>query len=231
MFSKSDKIKMPPHIKSLIAFILAVFCFPVVVSAWSGKCVSVSDGDTIKVMHQDKAKRIRLYGIDCPEKKQAFGKRAKQFTARMVFKRIVNITPTTTDRYGRIIAWVYVDGDKCLNKELLKAGLAWHYKRYSKDRDLSALEIVARQNKLGLWIDSNPIPPWNFRRGDKAAIKKPATSVGADREVVIYHGNYSSKKFHKPGCRYYNCSKCTVLFQNRDEAIQAGYKPCKICNP
>ncbi|MBW2653631.1 MAG: thermonuclease family protein [Deltaproteobacteria bacterium] len=222
-------------IKKLLWSFLVFFCISTLAYAWSGECVGISDGDTIKVMHQGMAERIRLYGIDCPEKKQASGKRAKQFTAGIVFKQIVEIKPVMIDRYGRTIAWVNVNG-MCLNEELLKAGLAWHYKRYSFDKNLSVLEITARQNKLGLWNDSNPIPPWNFRRGDKTTInqttnKKVMTLVRADAEVVVYHGNYSSKKFHRPGCRYYNCSKCTVLFQSRDEAIQAGYKPCKICNP
>ena len=96
-------------------------------TAWIGKVVGVSDGDTITVMHDGMAEKIRLYGIDCPEKRQAFGKRAKQFTSSMVFGRIVEAKPITTDRYGRTIAWIYFDG-ACLNEELLKAGLAWHYK-------------------------------------------------------------------------------------------------------
>ena len=77
-------------------------------------------------MHHGKGERIRLYGIDCPEKRQAFGKRAKQFTSNMVFGKVVEVRPVTMDRYGRTIAWVYVNGT-CLNEALLKAGLACHY--------------------------------------------------------------------------------------------------------
>ncbi len=141
--------------------ILILVNLPSPAHAWSGKCVSVTDGDTIKVMRQGKAERIRLYGIDCPEKKQPFGTKAKQFASDLVYKKIVEIKPIERDRYGRTIAWVYVGG-KCLNKELLKAGLAWHYKQYSKDRDLAELETEARQKKIGLWSD--PIPPWKFRK-------------------------------------------------------------------
>lgn len=137
--------------------------FPAISWAWQGLVVGVTDGDTIKVLHNGKAEKIRLYGIDCPEKKQAFGKRAKQFTADMVFKQMVEVEPIATDRYGRTIAWVYV-ADKCLNKELLKAGLAWHYKRYSQDEDLAALEMVSKQNRVGLWSDPHAMPPWDFRK-------------------------------------------------------------------
>ena len=107
-------------------------------TSWTGKVVGVSDGDTITVMHHGKGEKIRLYGIDCPEKRQAFGKRAKQFTSGMVFGKNVEVRPVTIDRYGRTIAWVYVNGT-CLNEELLKAGFAWHYKRYSSERHLANL--------------------------------------------------------------------------------------------
>jgi endonuclease YncB( thermonuclease family) len=99
-------------------------------TTWIGKVMGVSDGDTITVLHDGKAEKIRLYGIDCPEKGQAFGKRAKQFTSKMVFGKVVEARPITTDRYGRTIAWIYCDG-ACLNEELLKVGLAWHYKWWS----------------------------------------------------------------------------------------------------
>jgi len=131
--------------------------------AWSGKCVAVTDGDTIQVMHLGKAERLRLYGIDCPEKNQPFGKKAKWFASNLVFKRLVEVKALNKDRYGRTIAWVYVN-DTCLNEELLKAGLAWHYKRYSKEKNLSLLEEKAMGMKVGLWSDPHSIPPWEWRR-------------------------------------------------------------------
>ena len=145
-----------------ITFLLCLF-IPVLSFAWSGKCVAVTDGDTIKVMHDGKAEKIRLYGIDCPEKNQPFGKKAKWFASDLVFKKIVEVKALNKDRYGRTIAWVYVNGT-CLNEELLKAGLAWHYKRYSKEKNLSLLEERARVMKIGLWSDPHSIPPWEWRR-------------------------------------------------------------------
>ena len=131
--------------------------------AWTGACVAVTDGDTIKVMHEGKTEKIRLYGIDCPEKKQPFGTKAKQFTGGLVFGKIVDVDALEKDRYGRTIAWVYIS-DKCLNGELLKAGLAWHYKRYSKETSLAEMEDTARLQKIGLWTDPHPVPPWSWRR-------------------------------------------------------------------
>jgi len=152
--------------KKYIVPIIVLYVSLLVIShafAWSGQCVAVTDGDTIKVMHDGKAEKIRLYGIDCPEKNQPFGKKAKWFASEFVFKKVVEVKALDTDRYGRTIAWVYVD-DKCLNEELMKAGLAWHYKRYSKDKSLAVLEEEARVMKVGLWSDPHSIPPWEWRR-------------------------------------------------------------------
>jgi micrococcal nuclease len=125
--------------------------------------VSIADGDTITVLKGKTPVKIRLFGIDCPEGSQAFGKKAKQFTAAMVFRKHVEIKPVDRDRYGRTVAWVLVDGQN-LCEELVGAGLAWHYKKYSKDQSLADLEIRARKGRLGLWSDPNAIAPWEYRR-------------------------------------------------------------------
>jgi endonuclease YncB( thermonuclease family) len=144
-------------------FVVMVVLIPTLSWAWQGLVVGVSDGDTITVMHEGKGEKIRLYGVDCPEKKQAFGKKAKQFTSDMVFKKTVDVTPVNNDRYGRTIAWITHSG-KVLNEELLKAGLAWHYKRYSKEQKLAKLEDCARQKRVGLWSDPRAVTPWEFRK-------------------------------------------------------------------
>ena len=228
-----------------IFIIFFVLVFPLGAFAWTGKCVGVSDGDTISVMHEGKAEKIRLYGIDCPEKGQPFGTRAKQFTGNMVFGKIVAVKPTTIDKYGRTVAWVYLD-NACLNKKLLEAGLAWHYKQYSSDEDLALFEIDARTKKIGLWADSKPIPPWDWRHRarsstvtDEQSPRSPPSSVllispsvtSKPAEIISYHGNIQSHIFHGPGCRYYNCKNCTAVFNSREEGIKAGYRPCKVCNP
>jgi len=113
---------------------------PSILWAWTGKVVGIADSDTITVLNGKTPVKIRLYGIDCPEKGgQAFGNKAKQFTSDMVFKKQVQIEPMDQDRYGRTVAWVFVDG-KNLCEELVAAGLAWHYKKYSSDQNLADLE-------------------------------------------------------------------------------------------
>jgi endonuclease YncB( thermonuclease family) len=130
--------------------------------------VGVADGDTIEVMHLGRAQKIRLAGIDCPERKQAFGTRAKQFTADMVFGKVVTVKIQTIDQYGRTVGEVILPDGKSLNRELVKAGFAWWYRQYSNDETLGELEEEARSARVGLWADSNPVPPWEYRKLHKA---------------------------------------------------------------
>jgi len=133
---------------------------------WSGKVVGVADGDTITVLHNGKGEKIRLYGIDTPERRQAFGKRAKQFTSSMVYGKTVGVETKDIDRYGRTVGLVYVNGES-LNEALVKNGYAWIYLHYCKEdfcKDWLALEGAARDRKVGLWSEPTPVPPWDFRQ-------------------------------------------------------------------
>jgi micrococcal nuclease len=133
---------------------------------WSGKVVGVIDGDSITVLHDGRQEQIRLWGIDCPEKGQDFGTKAKQATSVLVFAKTVEVEPVTTDRYGRTVALVRV-GDTLVNEELIRQGLAWVYIRYC-DRAIcqewKKLEAEAREKKRGLWSMPKPVAPWEFRR-------------------------------------------------------------------
>ena len=147
----------------LLALLIAL---PTLSWAWSGRVVGIADGDTITVLRDKEQVRIRLYGIDCPERYQPFSKKARQLTAKMVHGKVVEVEPVDIDRYNRLVALVTVS-ERLVNEELLNAGFAWVYTRYcvrpicDKWR---ALEQEAREAKLGLWADPNPIPPWEFRR-------------------------------------------------------------------
>ncbi len=160
--------------------ILPVLCLALLLAApaygWSGRVSGVSDGDTLSVLQHGRAVKIRLYGIDCPEKHQAYGRQAHRFTSDLAFGREVEVHPVDLDRYGRLIAWVYV-GPRCLNEELLRAGYAWHFKRYSRDRRLAELESNARAARAGLWGDPAPVPPWEFRKARNS--KRPDIQSGA----------------------------------------------------
>ncbi|TKB94503.1 MAG: endonuclease [Nitrospira sp.] len=149
------------------ATFLALFVLVSVSEAFpfSGQVVGVLDGDTIEVLHNRKAERIRLQGIDCPEKGQAFGKIAKWATSAMVFGRTVTIQTHDTDRYKRTVADVLLADGTNVNHKLVKDGWCWWYQKHaSDDTVLEALEEEARMSKRGLWVDPKPVPPWQWRK-------------------------------------------------------------------
>ncbi|MGI9191732.1 MAG: thermonuclease family protein [Chitinophagaceae bacterium] len=132
---------------------------------FQGEVVAIKDGDTYEVLNNGKAQTIRLAHIDCPEKKQAFGSKAKMFASNLCFGKIVIVSSEgKMDRYKRLIAEVLLQDGTNVNQELVKNGLAWHFKKYSDSKEYAELEIQARNNKVGLWRESNPIAPWDWRR-------------------------------------------------------------------
>jgi micrococcal nuclease len=134
-------------------------------AAFEATVVSVADGDTLTVLRDQTQVRIRLHGIDAPEKGQPFGTRAKAFTAELAHGLRVRVEPTDRDRYGRVVADVILPDGRNLNRELIRAGLAWWFRRYApKDGELARLEDEARGARRGLWADPHPVPPWDWRR-------------------------------------------------------------------
>jgi len=213
-----------------ILILWVTFTFGNDLSPWSGKVVGVTDGDTITVMREGHGVKIRLAEIDCPEDHQSFGTKAKRFTSDLCFGKIVMIKPSTIDRYGRIVAHIILPDSHDLSEDLLVAGLAWQYKQYSDSPKLAELEAEARTARLGIWSYPNSVPPWEWRRTNREAhdqtqVQTPITQSGE------LHGNISSRVFHSSNCRYFHCKNCIVVFKNREEAVKAGYRPCKICNP
>jgi len=137
------------------------------VTRFEGRVVEVVDGDTVGVMHDGRAERIRLHGIDAPEKRQAYGRRAQDFLGEMIFKQTVRVVVRSKDRYGRQVADLYL-GKKHVNHEMVRAGMAWWFRRYAQgDQTLRLLEESAREAGLGLWADPEATAPWNFRRPAK----------------------------------------------------------------
>jgi micrococcal nuclease len=153
---------------------------------YTGKCVGVHDGDTISVMKAGKAVKIRLEGIDCPELGQDFGTRAKQFTSALVFGKDVEVKEYNRDIYRRTVARVYIGGQD-VSLDLVKAGLAWHFKKYSSDPVLSEAEEQARSQKVGLWSMPSPIPPWEFR---KLHMRRHGEATG-----VSFYGHFFEVKY------------------------------------
>jgi micrococcal nuclease len=132
----------------------------------SGKVIKIKDGDTIEILYNGSPLTIRLAHIDCPEvrSKQPYGKAAKQSASDLCFGDVVTVeNESEFDRYDRLIGVVINSKGDTVNLELVKAGLAWHYKQYSSDTLYSLMEIRAKRNKVGLWADLNPVPPWDWR--------------------------------------------------------------------
>jgi endonuclease YncB( thermonuclease family) len=164
----------------------------------AGKVVGVSDGDTITVMHDGKGEKIRLYGVDSPEKGQDYGSRAKQFTSQVVFGKTVNVKPIDQDRYGRTVG-IVTYGKVNLNAELIRSGHAWLYRKYCtrpECRKWDSIEATAKSRKTGLWSMSNPVPPWEFRYNGQGSqeIGRPQTfSMNRSKTGLVYHGNVSNR--------------------------------------
>ena len=187
----------------------------------TGKCIGVSDGDTITVLKDKQQIKVRLAGIDCPESHQDYGSKAKKYTSALTFGKQVTLKITDTDRYGRKVATVLV-ADKNVNLLLVQAGLAWHYKAYSKDKALAEAEQTARAAELGLWSQANPTAPWDFRKGKKtrAAPKAKTTTEAIEKGFWL---NTGSNARHNQSCRYFNNTK-----RGRACGKSEG-KACGIC--
>jgi micrococcal nuclease len=130
------------------------------------KVIRIIDGDTFEVLIDSMSQKVRFTHIDTPERKQPFYKVAKQFVSDLCFGRYVRLiyNPANMyDRYGRLLAEISLEDGRILNKEIIKNGLAWHFKKYSDSKEYAELENQAREAKLGLWLDPNPIPPWMDR--------------------------------------------------------------------
>ena len=129
--------------------------------------IGVSDGDTITVRCGDHPQeRIRLMEIDAPEKKQAYGQKARQALSELVYGKQINIETSGHDRYQRTLAHLKLD-DSDINRLMVKQGFAWCYRQYLKDLSCLDDEQHAKDQHLGLWADADPIPPWAFRHSKK----------------------------------------------------------------
>ncbi len=139
-----------------------------ILSDYCVKVVSITDGDTFKGLTNDNEEiKFRIHGIDAPEKHQAFGNRSTQHLADLIFGKTVCIKVQSVDFFGRSVVWIYTSDGKDVGAEMLKAGMAWHFKKYDKSKEYATMENEARLKGVGLWADKEPIEPWNFRKKKK----------------------------------------------------------------
>jgi endonuclease YncB( thermonuclease family) len=152
-----------------------------------GKIVSVSDGDTVTLLDSAKTRhRIRLAGIDAPEKGMPFGNSAKRYLSDLVAGRVVEVEVGKTDRFGRRVGKVIAAGQDA-NLEMVKAGLAWHYKEYEREQSrvdrfaYAEAEGQARANRIGLWQDRDPTSPWTWRKARRQNAASQEAEVSRPR--------------------------------------------------
>ena len=162
-------MKLVHQLTITASFVLAL-SFPALAETLSGRVVHVADGDTITVLDaSNQQHKIRLAGIDAPERKQAYGNASKKNLSDLVAGKSVTVDWNKLDKYKRVVGKVLLDSqDICL--EQIRAGMAWHYKKYENEQPLedrkrySDAEKEARASQLGLWRDKSPIPPWEYRQ-------------------------------------------------------------------
>ena len=131
----------------------------------SGRVVKICDGDTYDLLLDNNTTiRVRMDGIDAPENGMPFSKKAKRYLGELCQGQTIKIDTNNIDHYGRVISFSYLGDGRELSQEMLKAGFAWHYKKYNFDSELAASENEARTAKRGLWQDKSPIPPWEIRK-------------------------------------------------------------------
>jgi endonuclease YncB( thermonuclease family) len=217
-----------------------------------GQVQRVVDGDTVQLLTSDYEQiRVRLYGIDAPERSQDGGPQSQAALRGLIEGRQVTVEVLDVDRYGRLVGLIFLDG-LSVNLEMVERGQAWVYDSYCKDKEacqgLSAAQGRAREARLGLWADASPVPPWDYRRRARSggspggldvhsgsggssgqAAGRPAIGAASRFASTALRGNRKSKVFHNPGCRHYDCPNCVESFKSREEALSRGYRACRIC--
>ena len=222
-----------------ILLILSLFLLlPSLAQALSGRVVAIADGDTLTVLTEAKEQvKVRINGIDAPEKKQPFGQASKANLSKLAYGRIAVLEGNKRDRYGRRVGKILIDG-RDVGLEQIRAGMAWHFKEYEREQSLedrrvyAEAENEARHSRSGLWRDPSPTPPWEFRHPERAQSNKGnPTPVPRSVEGAPILGNKNSNIYHRPGCPDYNrvSPKNSVPFHTAQEAEAAGYRRARNC--
>lgn len=203
------------------------------------KVVGVKDGDTVVLLRNGEEVTVRLYGVDTPEKTQAYGQKAKQFTSDLAFGKQVRLIEHNKDRYGRTVGTILLPDGRSLNEELVKNGFAWHYKAYSNDKNLANAEADARRFKRGLWQDPNPVAPWDYRKDKRSGSSTQASTTanapvpaGATKRTVYLCNSSGSAVYHvDKNCSVLKRCKAEVLTVTEATAIREyGRRADKTCS-
>ncbi|QDU78212.1 Thermonuclease precursor [Bremerella volcania] len=189
-----------------------------------GKVIYVADGDTIGLLDADeKQHRIRLEGIDAPERGQAFGTKSRQALNDAAYGKDVIVAYEKPDQYGRILGHIYLN-ERWLNYDQLVSGMAWHYRHFSGDAYLAQAQKRAEAEKAGLWRDVSPLPPWRYRLAEKRQQEmKDSETAAKPMQPTGYWLNTSSGVRHNETCEHYGKTS-----RGKYCGAEDG-KPCGMC--
>lgn len=212
---------MNPRTLLLCLSALVSLLLPAAAETLLGHCVGVADGDTCTLLLTQpdgakKTERIRFHGIDAPESHQAYGQAAKKFVSDLIYDKDIRVEVQTRDKYGRLVGKIFA-GDMNVNLAVVQAGYAWWYRQYGAgETAIAEAEQEARAARRGLWQDTAPVAPWDFRhKGPRAkqasaapsSVASPAPVSSSDTLAQRYWVTASSGKTHNSSCRYYENSR------------------------
>ena len=215
-----------PLTTSLAIFICGLFIsLNLLAKDLEGKIVGVSDGDTATMLVESPngklTVKIRLAQIDAPEKSQPWGQKSKQALSDLIYGKTIRAEVETKDRYARVVANLY-DGNTWINERMVANGHAWMYRQYSSSPQIAQAESHAKENRLGLWSlpEAERVPPWEWRRGNKAnSPLPPSTQAQQPAQVSSSAINYNSSCGSKR-----TCSKMTSCDEAKFYLLQCGVK-------
>ena len=213
--------------RGLCLWILGILLLPLLAQAeqFTGKVVGIRTGDTLSVLRNGRVVQVHLYGVACPDRWQAFGTQARQFTRDIAFRQMVAVVVDAvamdaTNRRSRLIAAVQLPDGRDLSQGLVQAGYAWHDPRYAPhDRRLAQLQAEAQAAQRGLWAEANPVPPWEWGQEQRqpASAEVPQDTDSAEAGII---GSRLRKVYYWSGCPEYNkvSRRNRVVFQGREAA-------------
>jgi endonuclease YncB( thermonuclease family) len=208
---------------------------------YSGKVVSVTDGDTVDVAIDPSGmvQSVRLAGIDAPETEQTFGAQSTQHLSAVVSGKRITLDCENERSYGRLICKIWLPDGQDVDLDQVKIGMAWHYKQYEDEQSpadrvaYAAAECTAIKSKIGLWADPNPIQPQDFRHGTHSPLLFDSNGCRISSEPTSgpVVGNARTHIFEWPACPYYSSISLDnqVPFSSPQAAEQAGYRPAHNC--
>jgi micrococcal nuclease len=210
--------------------------------------MSIEDGDSITIMYNNSFTKIRIYGIDAPEGTQTYGDISKTHLRYLISNKTLLIKERYQDRFGRTVADVFIS-DSDIGLEMIRAGMAWHFVKYSNDPAYKEAEQLARRNKVGLWGLPNPIPPWNYRNkvvqpetsntpistslasglsSTRTTTQVSSQALSQPSDSTTVYVTKTGTKYHKAGCTYLRRSSIPM---SSSDAVNSNYSPCSVCNP